>query len=100
MTNNCVLCHTETIISEVFFFFFFKNIKIVNLILMITLTCGGHYVFMLSSVFADGQLLVVWSSMGNFPPISLSPALSHLSYLLAQPTERAILRQMDRNISP
>lgn len=67
---------------------------------MIALTCGGHCVFMLSSVFADGQLLVVWPSMGNFPPISLSPALSHLSYLLAQPTERAILCQMDRNISP
>lgn len=56
--------------------------------------------FMLCSVFADGQLLAVWSAMGNLPPISLSPALSHRSYLLAQPTEGAVLCQMERNISP
>lgn len=57
--------------------------KLVDLILIMTQACGDYYVFVLCSVFADGQLLVVWSAMGNLPPISLSPALSYLSYLLA-----------------
>lgn len=61
----------------------------------------GNIMFLSFVVFfADGQLLVVWPAMGNLPPISLPPALSHLSYLLARPTERAVLCQMDRNISP
>lgn len=57
--------------------------KPVDVILIMTQACWDYYVFVLCSVFADGQLLVVWSAMGNLPPISLSPALSHLSYLLA-----------------
>lgn len=55
----------------------------VDVILIMTQACWDYYVFVLCSVFADGQLLVVWSAMGKLPPISLSPALSHLSYLLA-----------------
>lgn len=77
-----------------------KKVKIVNLVVMMAQACWEYHVFVLCSVFADGQLLVVWPAMGNLPPISLSPAFSHLSYLLAQPTERAVLHQMDRNISP
>lgn len=56
--------------------------------------------FVLCSVFADGQLLAALAALGTLPPISLPPVLSHLSYLLARPTERAILCQTDRDIYP
>lgn len=56
--------------------------------------------FVLCSAFADGQLLAALAALGALPPISLPTGLSHLSYLPARPTERAVLCQMDRNIYP
>lgn len=56
--------------------------------------------FVFCSVFADGQLLARLAAMGTLPPLSLPPVFSHLSYLLARPSERAVLCQMDRNIYP
>lgn len=61
----------------------FKMLKEKVKILLLTMVelVGNIMFFVLCSVFADGQLQVVWPAMGNLPPISLPPALSHLSYL-------------------
>lgn len=60
----------------------------------------GSLCFVLCDVFADGQLLAALAALGTLPPISLRPVLIHLSYLLAQPTGRAVFCRMDRNIYP